>query len=86
MVSHVLSHFRRDTARKSATCNNCGDVIKTGGGSTSGLNAHLRKHPDIVAQKEAESDSIRPRSKQSKINNLFLLLFAHCLYICVENF
>ena len=50
-VNLVWRHFFRNTNGSKAKCKHCGTKLKTGGGSTKGLNTHMKtKHNEILAR------------------------------------
>ena len=73
--SMVWRHFLRNTDGSKAKCNHCGTELKTGEGSTKGLNTHKKtKHNEILAPPvtEESATTLAKKMKRSKRNYLQL--------------
>ena len=70
--SMVWRHFLRNTDDSKAKCNLCGTELKTGGGSTKGLNTHMKtKHNEILAPPVTEESAPTPAKKMKQKNIVF---------------
>ena len=47
-------------------CNDCNEVIKCGGGSTTGLFYHLKQHPKVRKEVDAAKEAFKEEHKSKK--------------------
>ena len=62
----VWFFFLNDEKGHSAKCKKCAKIIKTAGGSTSGLHTHLKTKHDVILRKR---DAIEPLGESSSISD-----------------
>ena len=62
----VWFFFLKDEKGHSAKCKKCAKIIKTAGGSTSGLHTHLKTKHDVILRKR---DAIEPLGESSSISD-----------------
>ena len=62
----VWFFFLKDEKGHSAKCKKCAKIIKTAGGSTSGLHTHLKTKDDVILRKR---DAIEPLGESSSISD-----------------
>lgn len=72
-MSTVWNYFQRNNAKTEATCNICKKIIKTNGGSTSGVHSHLKTQHKINSMKRKLelNTNIKCSEKSSKITTFF---------------
>ena len=83
--SMVWRHFLRNTDGSKAKCNHCGTELKTGGGSTKGLNTHMKtKHNEILAPPVTEESAPTPAKKMKQPTIVFGGKL-WCMNVCMYN-
>lgn len=71
---HMWQHFLRDEKGENAKCIKCKTIIKTAGGSTSGLHKHLRNVHSIHKRPPTETEDVAPKKQvclASQITNFY---------------
>ena len=48
-------------------CNDCNKIIKCGGGSTTGLNYHLKQHPTVLKEVEDAKSALKKEQTSKKV-------------------